>query len=230
MSLMREKYKKKFGTTDKQIDNMLDMIGYVESKNKNIAQDSGVGKIGPGRGFFQFEATAKDKEGKFAQGSAVTALKRVRNAYMESKVDIPDWAKRDMEKDFENPSIGFNAMLLNREQQEEMILADLYIKSGGSFANIEKDKKSKQPLLKKALQGDVKELWLKEHWAGAENLLKSKNPEEQILGAKLYKEKGDQWDRDIQIFKKTNTVDNIAFNAMNNITKTKPIISGRDIA
>tara|TARA_R100000152_G_C6720113_1_gene146259 strand:+ start:321 stop:914 length:594 start_codon:yes stop_codon:yes gene_type:complete len=184
MSLMRERYKKKFGATDKQIDNMLNMIGYVESKNKNIAQDSGGGKIGPGRGYFQFEATAKDKEGKFAQGSAVTALKRVKNVYRESGMEIPDWAKRNLEKDYEDPTIGFDVMSLNREQQEEMVLADLYIKSGGSFANKEKDKLS-QPVLEKALQGDVKELWLKHHWAGAKP------------GSDEYQKKSEQWNREM---------------------------------
>ena len=95
-----------------------------------------------------------------------------------------------------------------------MLLADLYIKSGGSFLGRE----SKQPLLEKALKGDVKELWLKKHWAGAEKLLSSKDPKKRTMGAKIYKEKGDQWDRDIATFKKRETASEkastIAFDEM----------------
>lgn len=215
MSLMREKYKNEFGATDKQIDNMIDTIGHVESKNRNIPQNIGGGKTGTGQGYFQYEMTAKDEKGNFVQGSAVTAVQRVKNAYAQAGKKAPAFTE-NTGKNYTNTSIGFNVIerKLSKEDQEEMLLADLYIKSGGSFLGRE----SKQPLLEKALKGDVKELWLKKHWAGAEKLLSSKDPKERTMGAEIYKEKGDQWDRDIETFKKRETIsekaDTIAFDEM----------------
>lgn len=156
MASMRKVFAAKFDTTQTDIDKMISQIGKIESNNRNIRQGERIGG-GPGRGHFQFET----KEGS---GAFQTALNRLSNRYEHMGETVPKWIDKARKSD--------DARTLTREQQEDVLLADLWYKKGSD------------PLIKKALKtGVAKDLWLQKHWAGAE------------VGTKKYIEKAAQWDR-----------------------------------
>ena len=153
---LRGWFKNEYGANDEQLNSLFNQIGKVESNNKNVTQTGG----GPGRGFFQFETETGGGSGAFQ-----VALNRYENLN-KSKIDVnwkaPDW--------FNKARISDNAMDLTREQQEDLLLADFAMKSGSD------------DLIRDSLKtGSAKELWLKKHWAGAEE------------GTEEYKKKGKQW-------------------------------------
>ena len=73
----------------------------------------------------------------------------------------PSWIKDAKNPNHEN---YLDATKLNPSQQRELLIADLYMKKGS-------DKN-----LKKAFStGDYKDLWLENHWAGADEDKESKS-------------------------------------------------------
>ena len=188
MSAIRETFAKKFGASGEQIQNMINQIGFIESNNQNITQKKkNVDSVAPGRGYFQFET--KDGSGAFK-----TALQRVKNRYDDLKEKVPDWVSTAKKSD--------NAMTLSREQQEEVLLANLWYESGSD------------PLIKKAIEtGSAKELWLQSHWKGSKP------------GTEDYKEKASQWDKHMERYESPEPIKNIAFSALDEIKNR-----GKDIA
>ena len=181
MSPLRKTFAEKFNATDEQIEGMLNQIGFVESNNQNIPQHGG----GPGRGYFQFE-TQK------GSGAFQTALNRVKNRYKALGLESPDWVASAKKSD--------NAMTLTRDQQEEVLLANLWYEKGSD------------PLIKKSIEtGSAKELWLQTHWKGAK------------VGTSDYNKKAGQWDRHMMKYKGKN----IAEAALNDIKKNAKSIVGR---
>ena len=177
MSPIKEKFAKKYKTKEADIDEMLRQIGFIESENRNVSQEGG----GPGRGIYQFEKTAKDKEtGEYVQAGGLTARNRLAKLYRDSKKPVPKWLTEDKNEGqpgMFNPSIGFDASKLTKEQQDELILA-----------NFAQNPKATRELIKKGLggkdaPGKPKELWLQAHWSGA----KVESPE--------YGLKADYWDK-----------------------------------
>ena len=152
LMLTKSEFKKSGANKDK-LDELIDVIGTVESGNQNIAQIGG----GPGRGIFQFETG----EGKGMD----TALNRIIRMYTEKEHlgqdTYPSWIKDAKNPNHEN---YLDATKLNPSQQRELLIADLYMKKGS-------DKN-----LKKAFStGDYKDLWLENHWAGADEDKESKS-------------------------------------------------------
>ena len=183
---LKEWFASNYDSTTADVDTMLSQIGYAESKNKNIAQTGG----GPGRGLFQFEKTMKEMEkapdwteenkkmqwtGDYVQAGGMTARNRLAHWYTKQKRPVPSWLNQEGMKD---PSVGFDASQLTDEQQGELLMADFWQKKGSD------------PLIFSALDevaegGDAGELWLKKHWAGAEE------------GTQKYKDKKAQWGREM---------------------------------
>lgn len=152
LMLTKSEFKKSGASKDK-LDELIDVIGTVESGNQNIAQIGG----GPGRGIFQFETG----EGKGMH----TALNRIKRMYTEKKHlgqdTYPSWIDDASNPNHEN---YLDATKLSPSQQRELLIADLYMKKGS-------DKN-----LKKAFStGDYKDLWLENHWAGADKDKESKS-------------------------------------------------------
>ena len=152
LMLTKSEFKKSGANKDK-LDELIDVIGTVESGNQNIAQIGG----GPGRGIFQFETG----EGKGMH----TALNRIKRMYTEKKHlgqdTYPSWIDDSANPNHEN---YLDATKLSPSQQRELLIADLYMKEGS-------DKN-----LKKAFStGDYKDLWLENHWAGADKDKESKS-------------------------------------------------------
>jgi len=176
--MLKKWFADKYKSSLKDVGSMVDQIGYVESKNvadsvqkSNVYDESGnkvKGKFkeGPGRGLFQFET-------KGGSGAFQTALNRLENVYTRHlKDEVPSWVKSAREHD--------DASKLTAEQQEDLLLADLSMKS------IEDTKGLGDKLISEALtSGSAKELWLRGHWAGAES------------GSEDYKMKGGQWEKEM---------------------------------
>jgi hypothetical protein len=112
-------------------------------------------KEGEGRGLFQFEQTfINPKTGKYEQASGMTARNRLVNQMKEfgvSKSDIPEWLSQ---KGMKNPKIGFDASILNPEQQRMLFL-------GNMMKHPEAD-------MGKVISGDttLADFWQKFHQAG----------------------------------------------------------------
>jgi len=174
MADIRKYFINKFGGTEEQLNTFMDQIKRVESNNQDIPQKGG----GPGRGFYQFEKTAKNKKGEYVQAGAMTARNRLKNLYVEMGEKHPEWL--DKQEGMRDPSIGFDVLGLSPEQQDSLFLADFYYKKIRGL-----DKEQKKNLIKNALEsGNAREAWVHGHWAG---------PEEDV------EEKLAQFDRNVKI-------------------------------
>ena len=162
MADLKKWFAKKYESRVEEVNSILNQIKQVESNVDNIEQFGG----GPGRGFYQFEKTAKDKEtGEYIQSGAMTARNRLVNLYRKLGVigkneDPPKWLTQDGMND---PRIGFDAMKLTEEQQDSLVIADLYykkVRGKSGYGN---------KLIKEALESnDARNLWVHAHWAGPE--------------------------------------------------------------
>tara|TARA_Y100001951_G_scaffold103556_1_gene112682 strand:+ start:253 stop:801 length:549 start_codon:yes stop_codon:yes gene_type:complete len=179
--LVKEWFSKKYNCSIGQIDNMLTLIGYVESKNvvdsvqKSNIYDKDGNKIkgkfkdGPGRGLFQFET----KEGSGAFQTALNRIERLYNKILFN--EVPYWIKESKSHD--------NASLLDKKEQEDLLLADLSMKKVKNISGFG------DMLIKDSFKkNDFKELWLEAHWAGAEK------------GTEDYIKKSEQWDKEMLTF------------------------------
>jgi len=174
MADIRKYFINKFGGTEEQLNTFMDQIKRVESNNQDIPQKGG----GPGRGFYQFEKTAKNKKGEYVQAGAMTARNRLKNLYVEMGEKHPEWL--DKQEGMRDPSIGFDVLGLSPEQQDSLFLADFYYKKIRGL-----NKEQKKNLIKNALEsGNAREAWVHGHWAG---------PEEDV------EEKLAQFDRNVKI-------------------------------
>ena len=169
---IKEWFADKYESDVKGVEKMTRQIGYAESKNVATAvqksnvyddQDKVIGsKEGPGRGLFQFET-------KGGSGAFQTALNRAESLYRDIGEEVPSWIAEAREHD--------DASKLIRSQQQELLLGDLAMKSGSD------------ELISEALStGSAKNLWLKKHWAGAEE------------GTSDYLKKASQWDREMETY------------------------------
>tara|TARA_Y100000310_G_scaffold72751_1_gene68874 strand:- start:128 stop:2389 length:2262 start_codon:yes stop_codon:yes gene_type:complete len=144
----------KYKASPDQIGGLASQIAMIESDDMNVPQSEG----GPGRGYFQFET-------KKGSGAFQTALQRTKNIYTASGKRIPEWISAAKESD--------DATTLNREQQEELLLA-----------NFAENPRAKREMIMGALEsGDAKDLWLQAHWAGKKE---------------QYEEKSKYWDEKFQ--------------------------------
>ena len=144
----------KYKASSDQIGGLASQIATIESDNMNVPQMEG----GPGRGYFQFET-------KKGSGAFQTALQRAKNIYKASGKRIPQWISDAKKSD--------DATTLNREQQEELLLA-----------NFAENPRAKKEMIMGALEsGDAKDLWLQAHWAGKKE---------------QYEEKSKYWDKKFQ--------------------------------
>ena len=156
MADIRKYFINKFGGTEEQLNTFMDQIKRVESNNQDIPQKGG----GPGRGFYQFEKTAKNKKGEYVQAGAMTARNRLKNLYVEMGEKHPEWL--DKQEGMRDPSIGFDVLGLSPEQQDSLFLADFYYKKIRGL-----NKEQKKNLIKNALEsGNAREAWVYGHWAG----------------------------------------------------------------
>jgi|TARA_R110002167_G_scaffold11255_4_gene50037 hypothetical protein len=162
-SSIRNWFQKRYGAKSGQVESLIKQIGTIESDNRDVVQVTEGGGEGPGRGFFQFEKTYKDpKTGKYGQASGLTARNRLAKIYWDLEGEVPDWLSQEGMQD---PKIGFDAMGLSTEQQEELLLA-----------NFAQNPLATEKLIKGALEsGDAKDLWLQAHWAGKKEDEKEKS-------------------------------------------------------
>ena len=136
----------KYKASPDQIGDLANQIAMIESDNMNVPQVGG----GPGMGYFQFET-------KKGSGAFQTAIQRTKNIYTASGKRIPQWVSDAKESD--------DATTLNREQQEELLLA-----------NFAENPRAKRAMIMGALEsGNAKDLWLQAHWAGKKEDEKEKS-------------------------------------------------------
>ena len=196
ISLIKKEFARRYNADIKTINSILHQIGYVESKNvPDAIQIARGGGDGPGRGLYQFETSTGRGSGAFQ-----TALNRLENFYNKIGEVVPDWVINAKSHD--------NAALLSVSQQQDVLLADLAMKEG-----------SDKLILEAINSGNAKELWLKKHWAGANE------------GTVEYEYKGLQWDKDMKTYKpyveedvtlgkkKRVSTTELAFDAMDKIDK-----------
>ena len=156
MADLKKWFANKYGSRVEEVNSILDQIKQVESNVSNIKQFGG----GPGRGFYQFEKTMKNRKGEYVQAGAMTARNRLSNLYKELGIEIPNWLNQEGMRD---ARIGFDAMRLTEEQQDSLLIADLYykkVRGKSGYGN---------KLIKEALESnDTRNLWVHAHWAGPE--------------------------------------------------------------
>ena len=156
MADLKKWFAKKYESRVEEVNSILDQIKQVESNVSNIKQFGG----GPGRGFYQFEKTMKNRKGEYVQAGAMTARNRLSNLYKELGIEIPNWLNQEGMRD---TRIGFDAMRLTEEQQDSLLIADLYykkVRGKSGYGN---------KLIKEALESnDARNLWVHAHWAGPE--------------------------------------------------------------
>ena len=128
----------RYKQTQKSLEDIMDRVAYHESKG--IADCKQLGG-GPGRGLFQYETGAN-------QGG-MTARNRLASWYTGQGVDTPNWLNQE---DMENS--GFDASLLDEQQQRMLFLAD---KRYDETASLRPDD----------IQ-DAGKWWAKHHWKGGE--------------------------------------------------------------
>jgi hypothetical protein len=114
---------------------------------------------GPGRGIFQYE-TGADQGG-------MTARNRLVTWYGEQGLNIPDWLNQE-----NMDAQGFDASMLNPEQQKMLFLAD---KRYHPTASLRPDDVS-----------NVGDWWAKNHWAGGEE------------GSDIYEQRVKSFNRDLE--------------------------------
>ena len=185
------KASKQWGVAPEEIQKAMDKIAFHESKGVvDAIQKSDKNKtgIGPGRGLFQFEKT---EGGSGAFQTALNRLENVHKKHIKGEGGVPSWIEKAKSHD--------DATKLSREQQEELLLADLAMKSGS-------DKYINEALS----TGSAKNLWLNKHWAGAEQ------------GSEGYIKKGKQWEREMETYK-AQFKDNSAEEIVGLIAQGKPI-------
>ena len=162
MADLKKWFAKKYESRVEEVNSILDQIKQVESNVSNIKQFGG----GPGRGFYQFEKTMKNRKGEYVQAGAMTARNRLSNLYKELGIEIPNWLNQEGMRD---ARIGFDAMRLTEEQQDSLLIADLYykkVRGKSGYGN---------KLIKEALESnDARNLWVHAHWAGPEEDINKK--------------------------------------------------------
>ena len=144
-----------WGQTQEGMEGLMDTVSYHESKGKNVYQTGG----GPGAGLFQYE-TGADQGG-------MTARNRLAGWYGEQGEDTPDWLNQE-----NMDAQGFDASLLDPEQQKMLFLAD---KRYHPTASLTPEDTS-----------NVGDWWAKNHWAGGEE------------GSDIYNKRVGSFNRDLE--------------------------------
>ena len=158
-STMIEQFGDWWGQDQAGMEDLMDKIAHHESAgtmDPSIHQYGG----GPGRGLFQFE-TGANKCG-------MTERNRLASWYEGQGIDTPDWLNQG---DMEN--IGFDASLLDEEQQKMLFLAD---KRYDETASLRPDKVK-----------DTANWWAKHHWKGGEE------------GSDVYKKRVSSFNEDLMM-------------------------------
>ena len=148
-----------WGQNQTGMEDFMDKIARHESAgtmDPSIHQYGG----GPGRGLFQYETGAN-------QGG-MTARNRLAGWYKAQGEDIPNWLNQE---DMEN--IGFDASLLDEEQQRMLFLADKRYDETAS-------------LRPEDIQ-DTGNWWAKHHWKGGEE------------GSDIYKKRVSSFNEDLMM-------------------------------
>jgi hypothetical protein len=99
------------GKEDSNVSFLVDTIGQLESKNNPLAEYQGPESSAKG----EFQWLTNDAKG---QPSIVTALNRAERYFNKANLPVPSWIT-DAKK-HRNPT------LLNRQQQKELFLADIF--------------------------------------------------------------------------------------------------------
>jgi len=123
-----------YGKDPEAIADLMNRIAYHESAgtmNPAMQQYEG----GPGRGLFQFEQRYRDKEtGELGQAGGLTARNRLAQLYEQQGANIPDWLFQDRMQD---PSVGFDASQLTKEQQGMLFLGNVLMGKGRTLEGME---------------------------------------------------------------------------------------------
>ena len=151
---MMDDFSTHWGQTSEGLEGIMGDISHHESKDKNVYQTGG----GPGAGLFQYETGA-------GQGG-MTARNRLEQWYQNKGIDSPNWLNQENMNEK-----GFDASLLNPEQQKMLFLAD---KRYHPTASLTPDATS-----------NMGDWWAKNHWAGGEE------------GSDIYNKRVSSFNRDL---------------------------------
>lgn len=137
---MYNKYMNKFNLNTQEVDEILNVIAFIESGDRNIEQHG----VGHGKGYFQLES-------KTASGAFQTGLQR----YVNINGVEPKWISEARKHD--------DARKLSRSQQAEITLASLFhdTNEGGSDKRLI-DIKNREP-------NAIRELWINNWWKDTKN-------------------------------------------------------------
>jgi hypothetical protein len=143
-SPMYIKYRRKHNLSTKQIDDMLNKISWVESKQANIQQYDN----GPGQGFYQIE---------WSKGKGSGTFKTLLQQYQNVTGTKPQWVVDALKND--------DPKLLTKEQQSELALAGIYQSSGSDDRLLRYSSGDVDAL---------EDIWIKDWWKGSLKDEKSK--------------------------------------------------------
>ena len=131
-------FRNKHQLDENQIDKLLHKIGWAESKNKNIEQNTKAG----GQGYYQMEDNT-------ASGTFKTSINQYKNILKKKKMSTPQWIK-DINHD--------DPKKLTHWQQSVLALAKIYQS---------KDSDERIKNYKNGVKGAEKEIWIKDWWKGS---------------------------------------------------------------
>jgi len=141
---------KEKGGTRKDYENLMNQIAYHESAHTMDPTISQLGG-GPGRGKYQFEAWATDKNTgkKMPHGGGVVAARRTKTYYKRKDIPVPKWLEEASKGD------NLDVTKLTSQQQDILFLGNMREHPTANFENVWSGKKT------------ATEFWADNHWAGA---------------------------------------------------------------
>tara|TARA_R110000744_G_scaffold338027_3_gene443222 strand:- start:156 stop:917 length:762 start_codon:yes stop_codon:yes gene_type:complete len=147
--------------TEADLNEFINMIGYIETKNKDISQAEAAKGL-RGEGIFQFESGP--------EGGGYTAINRAKNK-LPSNVTA-DWLGRLRDDARNNNKSSFNAMeKLNEEDQKYLMAATVLLQDPKALINF-----SNASTLKEKKEILVDDYWAPTHWGGASTYGKHIDP------------------------------------------------------
>ena len=128
-----------YDTTPEILEDVMNKISFHETGHNQRYDEDAIQELtgggqGEGRGLFQFEKRMQDDQGQYGQAAGLTARNRLKNWYKWNQMDVPDWL---FQNNMTDPTVGFDASQLTREQQKMLFMADIAMGKGRTFEGIE---------------------------------------------------------------------------------------------
>jgi hypothetical protein len=161
-SQMLGNYANQWNTTPDMVEDIMNRISYHETGpsqrmdpgavqavgvGTNIDGTTEYGRVGPGKGLFQFESGLTDTGG---QRGGMTARNYLEDWYVKNQMDVPSWLTQpDMD------TKGFDASKLSEEQQKMLFMANIGQHKTRSLEGVAPE--------------NLANWWNEHHYAGPEN-------------------------------------------------------------